>query len=200
MLKKLIILFICTVGLVAISGAVKIKFVTPKDYTVISAYHYQKVVQQSEKDVQQLMELLKPYQTKPDYLDKLAILATRYFLDRPYETVGAQGEGDWCPGYISRHGCPHIQQDPIYRTDSFVCNTFVQMVLALLHANNIKEFNQNILTINYGAANEPPSSIHYYNRNNFTSADFNPVNQKNVLLQDATQQGFLLYQTNERHH
>ncbi len=187
--KKLIVFFIFAAVLAVISITIKIKWFTPKNYTVISEYNYQRVVQQSEKDIEHLIALLNPYENKPDYLNQLVALSAKYFSDRPYQITGVQGEGDWCPEYPTRHGCPHIKQDPIYRTDIFVCSTLVQVVLALLQAHNIQEFNQNILSINYGAAHEPPSSIHYYNRNNFISADFNPVNQRNGLLVDVTKQG-----------
>lgn len=187
----LTLLIFWTVGYSALktTNSAKPENSTSENYTLISADVYHQVVKQSEKDIQRLTALLKPYQGQPNYVDHLVSLSTKYFMNRPYCAAGIEGEGDWCPGDISRHGCSHLQQDPIYRTDAFVCNTFVQTVLALVDAKNSDDFNHNILRIRYGAAHEPSSSIHYYNRNNFISADFNPVNEKNGLLRDATREG-----------
>jgi hypothetical protein len=168
-------------------------------YTVISEYDYHAVTQQSEKDVKHLIHAIKPYQHHSDYVNRLVAKAFDYFKDRPYSHTGAEGEGDWCPGDIERHGCPHLQQDPIYRTDTFVCNTFVQVVLALLNTNSIQDYNKAILRIKYGAAGEPPSSVHYYNRNNFISADFNPINQKNGLIKDVTGTGVFAKYVKQTH-
>lgn len=185
MWTKILTCFVILVGTLLISAASDSQL----KYTVISDYDYHAVVQQSENDIKQLIDLLKPYQNKPNYIDQIINISFDLFKDRPYIAKGVAGEGDWCPGDIDRHGCPHIKQDPIYRTDAFVCNTLVQIVLALLNANSLQDYNKNYLSITYGAANEPPSSIHYYNRNNFISADFNPVNQRNGLIKDVTSSG-----------
>lgn len=159
------------------------------NFTLISEYDYLAVQQQADNDIQHLIDFLKPHQNTTNYLHTVVITAMNYFQGRPYLRIGAQGEGDWCEGAMTHRCCLHIQQDPIYRTDSFVCNTLVQTILALINANNIEEYRKNILSINYGSANEPPSHIHLYNRNHFTSIDFNPINQKNGLLKDVTDQG-----------
>jgi len=116
-------------------------------------------------------------------------------LDRPYQLSHAEGEGDWC-NLTERH-CPHIQQDPIYRTDVFDCQTLVQNILAFIRAKNINDYEKNILQIAYGAAGEATESIHFYNRNNFTSGDFNPVNQRTGLLVDVTAQGVFAHHTQQ---
>ncbi len=156
------------------------------NFTVINEYNYSAVVAQSRHDIMSLIKQLQPYQNTSTYLDQVIIQATNFFLNRPYIGVGAEGEGDWSPYDFNQRGYPHIQQDPVYRTDSFVCNTFVQTVLALLHANNLSDFEKSYLTISYGTAGIGPSNIFFYNRNNFTSIDFNPVNQRNGILQDVT--------------
>lgn len=160
-------------------------------YTSIDVNQYAATVKQSEQDIIHLLNQFKCYHPKSATLETRLSLAIQYFKDRPYGAVGVEGEGDWCAGDITRHSCLHIQQDPIYRTDVFVCNTLVQTVLALIHANTLADFNRNIIAIRYGAAHEPPTQIHYYNRNHFMSADFNPVNQKNGFLRDVTGQGDL---------
>lgn len=157
----------------------------PQNYTLLSQNNYTKITQQSKQDIQHLITQLKPYQTHTDYLNQLVMQSIQYFMNRPYQAEGAEGEGNERVNDTTAH----IQQDPIYRTDSFVCSTLVNVVLALIHANSLEDYHKNILTIKYGAAQEPPSSVHYYNRNNFTSADFNPVNQKNGLLEDVTAKG-----------
>lgn len=159
------------------------------NFTVINEYNYPAVVAQSRLDVMSLIKQLKPYRDTPVYLDQVISKATHFFMNRPYIGVGAEGEGDWSPYDFTKRGYPHIQQDPVYRTDSFVCNTFVQTVLALLNANNLSDFEKSYLTISYGAAGFAPSSIHFFNRNNFASVDFNSVNQRNGLLQDVTDSG-----------
>lgn len=161
----------------------------PPQYTLISQNDYNQITQQSEQEIQQLITQLKPYQTHSDYLNQLITQSVHFFMNRPYEGKGADGEGNWHAGDITHQTGVHIQQDPIYRTDSFVCTTLVNVVLAFINANTLQDYQKNILTIKYGAADEPPSSIHYYNRNNFISADFNPVNQKNGLLNNVTSQG-----------
>lgn len=159
------------------------------NFTVINEYSYPAVVAQSRLDIMSLINQLKPYQKTSNYLDQVVVQATYFFMNRPYVGLGAEGEGDWSPYDFTQRGYPHIQQDPVYRTDSFVCNTFVQTVLALLHANNLNDFEKSYLTISYGAAGIAPSNIFFYNRNNFTSVDFNPVNQGSGLLQDVTGSG-----------
>lgn len=160
-----------------------------QNFTVINEYNYEAVVQQSQADINKLINTLKPHQNDPDYINQVIVQAISFFKDRPYNPIGIEGEGDWYPGGMTRRGLAHIQQDPVYRTDRFVCNTLVQVILGLLHANNIDEYNKNALTINYGAANEPPSHINFYNRNNFASVDFNRVNQNNGLIEDVTASG-----------
>ncbi|MCX7124695.1 MAG: DUF1460 domain-containing protein, partial [Gammaproteobacteria bacterium] len=82
--------------------------------------------------------------------------------------------------------CSHIQQDPIFRTDQYNCTTLVSMILALIHAKTADNFNKTIVKIEYGAAGKLKDPIHYYNRNNFTSSAFNPINEANHYLENAT--------------
>jgi hypothetical protein len=53
----------------------------------------------------------------------------------------------------------------------------------------MQTFHHRILQVSYGAAGLPYDHIRYLNRNNFISADFNPVNQHNGFLRDATRDG-----------
>lgn len=111
----------------------------------------------------------------------------------PYKT-NATGEGDWQPdSSIYVGGALHVQQDPTYRLDGFDCQTFVQVVMSLLHIKTLNDFDQRFVKIAYGAAGNSPNNevVHFYNRNNFPSGDFNPVNEKNGMLSDATTIGDL---------
>ena len=150
-------------------------------YTLISKQHYSHIQAKTHHDTLTLIHAL-PTPKTPNYLNALIKKTQRYFLNTPYVDTGANGEGNWCSNQITHHNCIHIQQDPIYRTDHFVCTTYVSQILAFIQARNLSEYNKNILMIKYGAANEPASAISYYNRNNFTSSDFNRINEKNGLL------------------
>lgn len=150
-----------------------------QNFTVIP-YNYNVVVAASRRDMQGLLAQI----VNVSDLNEKILQAGNYFIDKPYGASGAEGEGDWCN--LTMRGCAHIQQDPIYRTDQFNCTTLVETLLAAVNSKNINEFEQNILKVEYGAASEGSNSIHYYNRNNFTSGDFNPINQANGFLTDVT--------------
>ncbi len=156
---------------------------TDNDFTVIP-YNYAQVTQQSAQDIKTLLRRLR-FVSDPN---RKMQLISQFFQNKPYATSGAEGEGDWCNA--TQRDCVHIQQDPIYRTDTVNCFTLMQTVLALFHTTNLKQYNQNILAIAYGAANQPASNtIHYYNRNNFVSGDFNPINERQNKITDITSFG-----------
>lgn len=52
---------------------------SPAQYTVIP-YNYYQVVQQSERDISTLINLLKPYQKKPDYLNQLVSSSVQHLI------------------------------------------------------------------------------------------------------------------------
>ena len=161
---------------------------TQKNYTVLdSVSQYQQVVNNAREQLTSIMQKLAEYRSQD--LDQQVAFITQQLSDIPYLATGAMGEGDWQynknGGY--QHNIAHIKQDPIYRLDGLDCQTFVQVVMALLHSNDMNEFDNSILKIAYGAARNPDDDvIHYYNRNNFADADFNPINEKNGWLSDAT--------------
>ncbi|WP_280123884.1 hypothetical protein [Coxiella endosymbiont of Ornithodoros amblus] len=39
------------------------------------------------------------------------------YTSKTLNAKGAEGEGVWCT--LTKRGCTHIQQDPLYRTDQF---------------------------------------------------------------------------------
>lgn len=168
-------------------------YYTDQDYTVITDYSYPNILFHTQKTIGKLinyLHLVDPNKQSPDYLNTLVEVSGDYFHNKPYITTGALGEGDWCSASLQQKGCIHIQQDPIYRSDGFNCVTLVNFIMALIKADNLTEFNHNIVNIAYGAdqfmsyRTHPTDTIAYYNRNNFTSADFNPVNQQNNRLVD----------------
>lgn len=165
---------------------------TTKNFTVIPEKDYRHVVATSRVDIQKtlphLNQMASHYQNKKNAYTAELIYLSHVFAAVPYGAEGAEGDGDWQPNsLVYQPGAVHIQQDPVYRTDQFDCQTLVEIFLGLLHSRNLNDFDQNILKIEYGAAGVG-TAVHYYNRNNFIE-DFNPVNEKNGYLYDATTQG-----------
>ena len=61
----------------------------------------------------EVAELIKKLQNVNN-LNTLVKKARDYFKNRPYDSEGAEGEGNWCT--ITKRSCAHIQKDPLYRT------------------------------------------------------------------------------------
>lgn len=119
-------------------------------------------------------EIMKFYQDNANFKDLIIeqkiITVSNLFLGKPYN-LGALGEGP--------NG--EFDQNPLYRTDSFDCQTFVSTVLALANSSNLSEFQNNIKNINYKDGN-----VSYFNRAHFTNLDWNTNNQHNNFLEDYT--------------
>ena len=96
---------------------------------------------------------------------------SRQFLDSLY-LPNPQGEGEQ----------GEIDQSPLYRFDGFDCVTYVNNVLALAFSHDAKSFEKNIVQLNYYQ-----SILRFENRFHFMSADWNPENQKNGFVRDATE-------------
>jgi|SRR5579885_1976451 hypothetical protein len=160
-----------------------------RSYTLLDYNTYKKNLVYSRKRIRQILNTLEPYRNTDANLLVAAI--SQQLADIPYLHAGAMGEGDWQPtSPVYQPGAEHVNQNPVYRLDGLNCQTFVQISMALLHSRNIAQFDRNILKIAYGAAGNPGGEIvRYYNRNNFTDADFNPVNQRNGWMTDVTSQG-----------
>jgi len=120
-----------------------------------------------------------------------------------YLIKGATGEGDWCEARFIHHGCPHIQQDPIYRVDGFNCYTLVTFVMSLIRAHQLDEFRQHIFDIGYGAnrltSRYPANELSYRNRNHFISHSFNFINHITHRLKDVTDEGIFSDQVKSVH-
>lgn len=169
------------------------------EYTVLDANQYHKTVSSARTKITKILDVLQANNNLD--ADSRIALITHQLADLPYLHNNGMGEGDWQPTSTEyRPGAQHINQNPVYRLDGLNCQTFVQVAMALLHANNLSQFDKNILKVSYGAAGNPTGQIvHYYNRNNFIDADFNPVNQRNGWLTDITSQGTLSSYTKKTH-
>ena len=95
---------------------------------------------------------------------------SRQFLGRPY-ALGALGEGV--------HG--EYDQCPLYRTDAFDCETYVDTVLALALAHDLSSFKQKIRQIRYKNGH-----VSFVDRNHFTCLDWNQNNQHQKFVKDIT--------------
>lgn len=104
------------------------------------------------------------------------------FIGKPY-FLGPLGEG------VSGE----FDQSPLYRTDAFDCQTYVETILALTNSYNINDFRRNILSIRYGDGK--PSFI---TRNHFMNVDWNFSNEKKGYVVNVTEKLFPTeYQTSK---
>ena len=92
------------------------------------------------------------------------------FLGKPY-LLGALGEGE--------RG--DYDQWPLYRTDAFDCETYVDTVLALALANSPHHFKHCINQIRYR-----DGQVSFITRNHFTCLDWNQNNQHQGFVKDIT--------------
>jgi hypothetical protein len=92
------------------------------------------------------------------------------FLGQPY-LLGALGEGTQ----------GDYDQWPLYRTDAFDCETYVDTVLALALANNPHEFKQCVNKVRYNNG-----QVDFVKRNHFTCLDWNKNNQRQGFVKDIT--------------
>jgi len=155
-------------------------------YTLLDKNDYQHIVHDARGKVLEILTLLKSNQAMSAD-DQIALIISQ-LIDKPYLTINGMGEGDWQPGsYTYKSGAAHIKQYPVYRFDGFDCQTFVQVVMSLLHAHSSDEFDERLIKIAYGAAGNPNGNIvRYYNRNHFVDADFNRINNQHGFLEDIT--------------
>ncbi|HLD17233.1 MAG TPA: N-acetylmuramoyl-L-alanine amidase-like domain-containing protein [Coxiellaceae bacterium] len=92
------------------------------------------------------------------------------FLEKPY-ILGACGEGEQ----------GEFDQRPLYRFDGFDCVTFVNTVLALLHAHDEPSFIHAMKKINY-----KQGKVAYENRHHFLCVDWNPANEAQGWIRNIT--------------
>ena len=92
------------------------------------------------------------------------------FLGKPY-LLGALGEGEQAL----------YDQMPLYRTDAFDCETYVDTVLALALSHDLHSFQKIIRKIRYNQG-----QVSFITRNHFTCLDWNQHNQQQGFLRDIT--------------
>lgn len=162
-----------------------------QSYTVLDPLSYQTVVADARTKLQGWIDVLQ--KNKHQDANQKVRWISEQLLDVPYLFTGAMGEGDWQPrSFVYQPGALHIKQDPVYRLDGLDCQTFVQVVMALLYAHDLDDFDQRIVNIAYGAAGNPQGEmVRYYNRNHFVDGDWNPINQRHGYLVDVTEKGGL---------
>lgn len=95
---------------------------------------------------------------------------SKLFLGKPYQ-LGALGEGQ----------SGRYNQNPLYRTDAFDCETYVDTVIALALARNLNEFKRLLRHIRY-----EQGRIGFIHRNHFTCLDWNQNNQRQGFVTDIT--------------
>ena len=101
--------------------------------------------------------------------ERLDVISAK-FRGIPYQ-LGALGEGEHA----------RFDQSPLYRTDCFDCETFVDTVLAIALSNNWEGFKQCIRKIRYWQGH-----AQFTARNHFTDRDWNKNNQQQGYLRDIT--------------
>lgn len=112
------------------------------------------------------------YQTATKQPSDHLKLAATFFLDQPYlfEPVG---EGEHA----------EFSQEPLYRTDKFDCVSYVNTVLALIHAKHLQQFKEKILSIRYANA-----QVNYTHRTDwFTDLEWLPNARQLGWLKDITE-------------
>ncbi len=122
----------------------------------------------ADKTIQKLYHTLS---TKPTPMSTRLNQISRAFLHKPYES-NALGEGSDAT----------YDQGPLYRTDAFDCETYVDTVVAIALASDMNSFTQCIKQIRYKNGH-----VDFITRNHFASLDWNLNNEKAGILKDITQ-------------
>lgn len=102
----------------------------------------------------------------------------RAWVGRPYGVGGPLGEG---PG-------GRYDQDPLYRTDTFDCTTFVETVLALANTEGpdvLACFRDEMNALRYRNG-----QVSYADRNHIIETDWTPLNSEAGYVRDATLKAF----------
>lgn len=96
--------------------------------------------------------------------------ASAFFLGRPYQF---EPNGEGAQGLFN--------QEPLYRTDIFDCQTYVSTVLAIVLSHNLSEFQKNIRLVDY-----KQGQVSFMTRNHFGDADWLQNNMKNGFLKNIS--------------
>ncbi len=117
-----------------------------------------------------ISEVLQEISPKFNDVTERIFLASRYFLNRPYQH-------DVCGEGVAGH----FDQNPIFRTDVFDSTSLINTILAVALSKDLYEFRQVIFNLNYFQ-----SIPCYANRFHFTCVDWNTENLKKGLLFNLT--------------
>ena len=115
-------------------------------------------------------EILSLLAANKGKLDERISSVSEKLLGRPY-MLFALGEG--ANGKFNTR--------PLYRTDVFDCETFVDTVLAIVNSEDMLSFKQQINNIRY-----KHGKPNFFARNHFTNLDWNINNQKKAYIKDIT--------------
>lgn len=120
---------------------------------------------------QQITEILKSMQGMrfKNFAAKVAHI-NQLFFNKPY-SFNALGEGE----------LGEFDNNPLYRTDAFDCETYVDTIIALALATDLESFQKIIRKVRY-----KDGKVSFTNRNHFTCLDWNKNNQKQHITQDIT--------------
>lgn len=105
----------------------------------------------------------KTFQDKIAYINQL-------FFNKPY-AFNALGEGE----------LGEFDDNPIYRTDAFDCETYVDTIIALALAKDLPDFTNIIKKVRYKDGN-----VSFTDRNHFTCLDWNINNQNQKITKDIS--------------
>lgn len=122
----------------------------------------------TNKQIVEILENLQHMRFK-SFTDKVAYI-NQLFFNKPY-TFNALGEGSK----------GEFDNNPLYRTDAFDCETYVDTVIALALASDLKSFQDMIRNVRYKDGN-----VKFTDRNHFTCLDWNQNNQKQHITKDIT--------------
>lgn len=126
-------------------------------------------IKQANNEINTIFNQLKQH-PQANLGDKLKFISN-FWIGKPY-MLYCLGEGE--------HG--EFDQNPLYRTDAFDCETMVDTTLAIAISKDLKTFNEAIINIRYH--NHQPDFFH---RNHFTNNDWNRSNQQQGFMKDITQ-------------
>lgn len=123
----------------------------------------------TDKEITTLYHNLQQQKNINSLAARITFISSEW-LGRPYY-LNTLGEGDDA----------EFDQAPLYRSDAFDCETYVDMVLAAALATDLKTFKQCIRNVRY-----LNGEVSFITRNHFTALDWNINNQNKGYTKDIT--------------
>lgn len=127
----------------------------------------------ADSQFEKILHQLSTYQFSNK--DERVAFLTKQFINAPYIYSD-----------ILSGGNDTYSAQSIYRLDKFDCQTFVQVIIAFLHAHNKDQFHSTIQKMAFKDGKNITS-----NNNNFPDGDWNPENRKQGFIEDVTSNGAL---------